>query len=87
MDITFLEKTQVTENCVLGRIICVCQPLFLVDIEQAIELGLRVLLPNPISFLRGFKVSRINGACSARAPRALFIICVRHVFAREDSCM
>jgi hypothetical protein len=89
VDITFPEMTQVTENRVLVRISIECQLLYLVDIEQSLKLDLRFVIPNPISSLRGFKVSHINAACSDWAHRAL-IICFRHVWCvctRDTCCM
>ncbi len=83
VDITLLEKTQVTENRVLVRISSGCQLLVLVDIEQSLELGIRFPIPNLIFFLRGLKEACINSACSPRAPRALIIISrIGHVSAR-----
>jgi hypothetical protein len=82
VDITLLEKTQVTENRVLVRISSGCQLLVLVDIEQSLELGIRFPIPNPISSLRCLKEACIN-TCSPRAPSALIIISrIGHVSAR-----
>ncbi len=60
VDITLLEKTQVTENRVLVRISRGCQLLVLVDFEQSLELGMRFPIPNLGSARRWFAICQFE---------------------------